>query len=421
MSAAKKNAFEGLSNVLSFDDMLASTTDAEYIDVDLTQVRVNEQERQEFEDEDNQLSELGASLRKVQLQPIVIRAIEGFTEPYELVAGERRIRAARLEGLPTLRALVLTLTDEEADDARFAENIHRKNLTQLEEARRLQLDVDKLGMKGAMAKRDKSQSWISKRIALLSLPEHASRLVAEQISADPEVITSVATIEKRDPAAAKALVNDLKSTRGKSNAREKVAKVKEEVKPSTKAKKEGKASKADKAPVAPSRSNTEGSLATARDTSHTEPSASTVWPTYGAGVAGATGDTPDADAAENADAIEGDATDGQSHDDHPAPTVFPPRGILTTAYINIFEKGVAPKKALEALADDEREQVEGWLRTFYDAGVQCKNVAHTVAQNMRKGIFGSDNEAWFALAAFLEGVADDTRFELVNILGSAKE
>ena len=84
----------------------------------------------------------------------------------------------------------------------------------------------------------------------------------ENVSADIEVINTVKTIENHSPEKAKALVDDLKKTRGKENAREKVAAVKEEVKPS----KKPKAPKADKENKAGS-----GQVATEKDRTAEEP------------------------------------------------------------------------------------------------------------------------------------------------------
>ncbi|WP_321874641.1 ParB/RepB/Spo0J family partition protein [Burkholderia ubonensis] len=410
MSKEKKGAFDGLLDEQDsgFAAMLATATieDADIV-VDLDDIEIRSQERTEFEDEEQTLAELGKSLRKRQLQAIGITPLVDGAKPYLLVWGERRIRGARIEGMTQLRARVVHgLSPEDVAEIRKVENIHRKNLTQLEEARGIKKDVDELGMAGAMAKLGKSNAWFSKRLALLSLPEQANRLVTERISADPEVITQVATIEKRDKKAAETLVNDLKATRGKANARDKVAAVKDTVKPSKK--------KAGKANAAPSRSNTEGSMATARDTTHTEPGAvrpAAAWPYPSA----AQSSVQDDDAADNTE------TDGESAGGSPAPTAFAPATVLTRAYIEIFEKRKEPKKVLATFTDDEREQVTNWLQPFYAAGTKCATVSHTVAQNMRKGLFATDNEGWFAMAAFLEGVAADTKFELLNILGSAKE
>ncbi|RQU83931.1 ParB/RepB/Spo0J family partition protein [Burkholderia cenocepacia] len=408
MSKEKKGAFDNLLDEQDsgFEAMLAAVTaDAPDIFVPPSDIEIRLQERTEFEDEDQTLADLGRSMLAFQIHSIVIAPNEGGEKPYFLIAGERRLRAAILVDMPAIRAKVAPgLTPEQIEDLRFAENIQRKNLTQLEEARRIKRDVDALGMAGAMEKHGKSNAWFSKRLALLTLPEQANRLVTEQISADPEVITSVATVEKRDPKAAKALVDDLKATRGKANARDKVAAVKDTVKPSKK--------KAGKADAAPSRSNTEGSMATARDTSHAEPGPvrpAAAWPYPTA----AQSSVQDDDAA--------DDTDSESAGGSPAPTAFAPATVLTRAYIEIFEKSKEPKKVLASFTDDEREQVANWLRPFYEAGAKCATVSHTVAQNMRKGLFATDNEGWFAMAAFLEGVAADTKFEVLNILGSAKE
>lgn len=73
--------------------------------VNIYDIEVGVQVREEFEDDENGLAELGRSLRKRQLQAIVVRPNrDGREKPYLLVAGERRHRAAILEGLPQLRA-----------------------------------------------------------------------------------------------------------------------------------------------------------------------------------------------------------------------------------------------------------------------------------------------------------------------------
>src|SRR5436309_15102171 len=70
------------------------------------------------------LEELGGSLKKHgQIQPIVVRR-KG--DKYELVVGERRVRAAIYADIPRLRAEIVDLTDEEADARRLLENVHRK-------------------------------------------------------------------------------------------------------------------------------------------------------------------------------------------------------------------------------------------------------------------------------------------------------
>ncbi|WP_230957984.1 ParB/RepB/Spo0J family partition protein [Burkholderia diffusa] len=382
---ATKNAFAGIGDMLAggFDALL--TSDENEMLLNLDDIEIVEQVREEFEDDENSLADLGRSLRKRQLQAIIVRPIEGGPKPYRLVAGERRVRGARLEGLTQLRGRVIPMTDDEAEDAQLAENIHRKNLTQIEEAKKIQRDLDHLGsVEAVLEKHQKSRPWLSKMLALLHLPEQAKRLVAENVSADIEVINTVKTIEKANPKAAKALVDDLKATRGKSNAREKAAAVKDEVKPP----KKPKAAKSDGANVA-----------TPKDRSAEEPGpVSAVAGTHAAA-----------------------SNDDEDQDEAPAAPAFAPVEALARAYTAIFEKGTSPKAALDKMKAEQREHCEGWLHSFYEAGVQAKDVSRAVIQGFRNGQFAADGHGAFALAAFLYGTDSEAKFSVLNVFGSVKE
>jgi len=194
--------------------------------VELDKIIVQEQVRKEFEDGDNSLQEMAddIAIRGV-LQPILIRPSAGGK--FVLVAGERRFRAAKLAGLKTIPALIKEMTEEEADEAQFIENIHRKNLTLQEQATRVQRDLDKFGgdVDAVLKKYNKEKTgkaWVSKMLSLLDLPEQTQRLIDENITADKEVINSVKQIEKHDPNKAKEVVDTLKNSRkdGAGKARE---------------------------------------------------------------------------------------------------------------------------------------------------------------------------------------------------------
>ena len=373
----KQNAFSGATAALGIDALFADTG-AQYSLISLDMIEVKEQIRETFEDEENTLEDLAASIKaRGVLQPILLRPTAAG---YELVAGERRFRAASMAGLEQIPAYIRELTDEEADDAQLAENIHRKNLTQIEEARKIQRDLDRLGsIEAVLEKHQKSRPWLSKMLALLHLPEQAKRLVTENVSADVEVINTVKTIEKIDPDKARALVDDLKATRGKASARDKASAVKDEVKPS----KKSQATKMD---------STGGAIATPKDRSQEDPSNVE---TYSAG-----------DAAEANEA---------------RPVVFSPARVLNDAYTAIFEKGKSPKSIFDGMTKENREHVEGWLQTFYDAGKQAKDIGYAVIHGFRAGQFSSDGENAFALVAFLHGADSEAKFSLLNILGSVKE
>lgn len=87
--------------------------------------------------DDKRIAELAASIRvRGVVQPVVVRTLEGGNG-YELIAGERRWRAAQLAGLTTIPALVRDADDEEAAALALIENIQREDLNSIEEARAL--------------------------------------------------------------------------------------------------------------------------------------------------------------------------------------------------------------------------------------------------------------------------------------------
>ena len=370
------NAFTGAADALGAGiDALFADQGAQYSLIPLDMIEVKAQIRETFEDEENTLHDLAESIKaRGVLQPILLRPT---ADGYELVAGERRYRASKLAGLEQIPAYIRELTDEEADDAQLAENIHRKNLTQIEEAKKIQRDLDRLGsVEAVLEKHQKSRPWLSKMLALLNLPEQAKRLVTEDVSADVEVINTVKTVEKIDPVKAKALVDDLKETRGKANARDKAAAVKETVKPSKKPK-------------------AGGTLATPKNRTHEEPGEVSVF----AGAKSA----------------------GEDLSNDARPVVFSPKDVLTKAYVNIFEFGAKPQAILGVMDRADKEAVESWLRQFYDAGKQAKDVGRAVIQGIRNAQFSTDGDGAFALVAFLYGADSEAKFSVLDILGSVKE
>jgi ParB family chromosome partitioning protein len=336
--------------------------------VNLDDVESEAQVREEFEDDENSLAELGRSLRLRQLQAIVIRPNRvGSDKPFLLVAGERRTRAARLEGLTQLRARVMEMTDEEAEDMQLAENIHRKNLTQIEEAKKIQRDLDRLGsVEAVLEKHHKSRAWLSKTLALLNLPDQAKRLVTENVSADVEVINTVKTIEKHDPEKAKELVDELKEKRGKVNARDKAAAVKDKVKP----KKEKKTTKEDQQDffVDAKKEDTETDI-----TTNTEKETNT-----------------------------------------------PVSLLLDVAYTAIFVRGENPRNILESMNNEDIDLIDAWLHGFYDAGTNAKDAGRTALQCLRDNHFSSDGAGAFAFVSFMYGVDSEAKYSLLNIFGSVK-
>jgi len=141
------------------------------------------QPRTRFDDE--ALAELAASIKEVGiLQPIVVRrAGDGA---YELVAGERRLRAARLAGLATVPVVLRDSGDSELLREALIENIHREDLNPIELAEAFRQLLEELGLKQEqLADRvGVSRSHIANTIRLLALPLEVQQLLTdERISA----------------------------------------------------------------------------------------------------------------------------------------------------------------------------------------------------------------------------------------------
>ena len=133
------------------------------------------------------LQELADSIKaQGVVQPIVVRPIggeageNGQTEQrYEIIAGERRWRAAQLAGLHEIPAVIRRVPDEAAIAMALIENIQRENLNPLEEARALQRLITEFEMTHATAAEavGRSRAAVSNLLRLLDLGEEASRLV----------------------------------------------------------------------------------------------------------------------------------------------------------------------------------------------------------------------------------------------------
>jgi ParB family chromosome partitioning protein len=135
------------------------------------------QPRTTFEDE--ALDALALSIREVGvLQPIVVRKTgSGF----ELIAGERRLRAAKLAGLATVPAVIRESDDAESLREALIENIHREDLNPIELAEAFRELLEELGLKQETLaeRRGMSRSHIANTIRLLQLPPDVQALLAE--------------------------------------------------------------------------------------------------------------------------------------------------------------------------------------------------------------------------------------------------
>ena len=167
----------GLNAILSISDgdPAARDTDLRALPVDIV-VPNPRQPRRDFDQE--ALQTLAGSLgQQGLLQPILVRPLAGGT--YELVAGERRWRAAKLAGLQTIPALVRDREDTAALEAALVENMARADLNPIEEARACAALIEELGVgRREIATRvGRSRSAVSNLVRLLDLPDEAIELL----------------------------------------------------------------------------------------------------------------------------------------------------------------------------------------------------------------------------------------------------
>jgi ParB family chromosome partitioning protein len=130
------------------------------------------------------LEELAASIKAQGIiQPIVVRAVDGAaagaSQRYEIIAGERRWRAAQIAGLATIPAVIRKVPDEAAIAMALIENIQRENLNPLEEARALERLISEFGITHQQAADavGRSRAAVSNLLRLLELAPEISAFV----------------------------------------------------------------------------------------------------------------------------------------------------------------------------------------------------------------------------------------------------
>ncbi|MFM8945660.1 MAG: ParB/RepB/Spo0J family partition protein [Actinomycetota bacterium] len=136
------------------------------------------QPRVHFDEES--LNDLSASIREIGvLQPLLVRQLPDGS--YQLIAGERRWRAAQRAGLTTVPAVVKTTDDMASMEQALVENLHRQDLSPLEEASAFQQLIDDFNLThDDVAKRvGKSRSAITNTLRLLNLPPAVQGLLAD--------------------------------------------------------------------------------------------------------------------------------------------------------------------------------------------------------------------------------------------------
>ena len=192
------------------------------------------------------LKELAVSIKEHGvIQPIIVRSVNG---KYEIIAGERRYKASALAGLTKIPAIVRDLDDKESSKVALLENLQRKNLNPIEEAKTYQkiLEIDQMTQEELARTMGKSQSAVANKLRLLSLPDEIQEyLLKEELSErHARALLNLDDAEKQKEMAKKVIDNkmsvrnleaEIKEMTGKTKPKQEEASETPEVIASTKA------------------------------------------------------------------------------------------------------------------------------------------------------------------------------------------
>ena len=224
---ADKREEQNVSRETSVDHELLPVPGASFAEIAIDQIVPNTKQPREVFDEDD-LKELSASIKEVGvLQPVVVRSIpakgrsEKLTEflaekpeaRYELIMGERRLRASELAGETTIPAIIRETEDGDLLRDALLENLHRAQLNPLEEASAYQqLMADFGATQEELAKRiARSRPQIANTLRLLKLPPSVQKKVAAQVitAGHARALLSLSTAEEMERLAERIVAEGL--------------------------------------------------------------------------------------------------------------------------------------------------------------------------------------------------------------------
>ena len=156
--------------------IMEEATKDEIVEINLSELRSNPYQPRKIFDEDA-LKELSESIKNYGVfQPIIVKkSIKG----YDIIAGERRVKASRLAGMTTIPAIVRDFSDEQMMQIALLENLQRENLSAIEEATAYKdiIDALQITQEELARKLGKSRSHITNMIGLLRLPDNVQDMI----------------------------------------------------------------------------------------------------------------------------------------------------------------------------------------------------------------------------------------------------
>jgi len=200
------------------EKIIDSTPKDEIVEVELSELRSNPYQPRKIFDEDK-LNELANSIKEHGVfQPIIVK--KSSIKGYEIVAGERRVKASIMAGLTHIPAIVKDFSDQEMMEIALLENLQRENLNAIEEAMAYKtLLINMEITQEELAKRlGKSRSHVTNMIGLLSLPEEVKDLIVDnKISMSHARVLSKMENKEEIIALANKIINDNLNVRDLEN------------------------------------------------------------------------------------------------------------------------------------------------------------------------------------------------------------
>ena len=231
---AKKNSLgRGIGNFLNSSDKIREVIEEEkskLIEIEISKILPNEdQPRKNFNEDE--LKDLASSIKKYGIiQPLLLKKTK---DKYEIIAGERRFRAAGMAGLDKVPAIVKDISDDESSRIAIIENIQRKDLNPVEEAMsyRHLLDSQDLTQKELADEIGKSRQYIGNTIRLLNLDPRVLKLLEEEkiSTSHGKKLLSIKDGDKQYKEAMKIIKNSLPVNNNKKTSKREKNEEKEDI------------------------------------------------------------------------------------------------------------------------------------------------------------------------------------------------
>jgi len=207
MAKVSKEINIDLGSITSLADQLSSMPREHEVVEDIPVDSLKKGQYQPRHDsDDDKLNELADSIKsKGVLQPLIIRSLpDGM---HEIVAGERRWRAAKIAGLNSVPCIVRKVSNQDALTMALIENIDRKDMSIADESEGIKNLIDQLGsLKQAAREIGKPESWVSKRYRIVSAPKFVIDFMKAGYSRDVEGYYELSKLADANEKAAQEII-----------------------------------------------------------------------------------------------------------------------------------------------------------------------------------------------------------------------